>query len=316
MSTAADAADDVRRAAEDRAQHARLIAQLAVAEDLAGARGEELAARRSELQVEESDVRRLEGLSPSRLWATLRGDIDDRAARERAERDAAARALAGAESRHAEARRAADGLRAAGEALGDTEGSYATALAALERSLQGAGAAESVELAEIATLIGAAADERREIAEAIAAVEAAATALHDARGRLDSAGGWSTYDTFFGGGFVADLVKHGHLDEATAAFGRVNRALERVRIELSDIGAAPPVGVVVSESLAVFDVLFDNIVSDWMVRDRIAAAREEVVVLQVRLSELLRALAERDAATAQRLAELARRREELLLAAT
>ncbi|WP_455133741.1 hypothetical protein [Microbacterium aurum] len=73
-------------------------------------------------------------------------------------------------------------------------------------------------------------------------------------------------------------------------------------------------GVEISETLAVFDVLFDNVLSDWMVRDRIARAREEALDLRVRLSELDRVLAERRLAVAEHLAALARRREELLLA--
>ena len=48
---------------------------------------------------------------------------------------------------------------------------------------------------------------------------------------------------------------------------------------------------------------------------RIAQAREQAVTLQVRLSELDVALANRRLETAERLAALARRREELLLTA-
>ena len=141
------------------------------------------------------------------------------------------------------------------------------------------------------------------------------SALEEAHTRLQSAGGWSTYDTFFGGGMVADLMKHSRIEESADAFARVNRALERLRIELADVGVSPVQGVEISDTLGVFDVLFDNVFADWMVRERIAQAREQAVTLQVRLSELDVALANRRLETAERLAALARRREELLLTA-
>ena len=59
----------------------------------------ELADLQRTLQVEQTDVRRLEKLSPTKIWATLRGDTADRLAIERAEADAAQLAVAGAQAR-------------------------------------------------------------------------------------------------------------------------------------------------------------------------------------------------------------------------
>ncbi len=310
-----DTETDLRDAAEARAAHRRLGTQLDAAETAAAARRTEEADLAARLRVEEADVRRLVGVSPSRLWATLRGDLDERAARERAERDAAALAVAGAMHRREQAESEVARLRAARAALGDVEARYAAALAAHERAVRSAGTgAAAAELGQIAQGIGVATAEQREIDEAVTALRAASAALEEAFGRLQSAGGWSTYDTFFGGGMVADLMKHSRLDDSAKAFARVNRALERLRIELADIGVTGVQGVEISDTLAVFDVLFDNVFSDWMVRDRIARAREEATRLRVRLSELERTLAERRLAVAEHLVALARRREELLLA--
>jgi hypothetical protein len=59
-------------------------------------RRSELAELQRGLHVEQTDVRRLETFSPTKIWATLRGDTADRLAIERAEADAAALAVAGA----------------------------------------------------------------------------------------------------------------------------------------------------------------------------------------------------------------------------
>ncbi|MCG7413030.1 hypothetical protein MHK74_00210 [Microbacterium aurum] len=312
-----DTETDLRDAAEARAAHRRLGTQLGAAETAAAARRAEEADLAARLRVEEADVRRLEGVSPSRLWATLRGDLDERAARDRAEWDAAALAVAGAMHRREQAESEVVRLAAERTALGDVEARYAAALAAHERAVRSAGTgagAAAAELGQIAQGIGVATAEQREIDEAVTALRAASAALEEAFGHLQSAGGWSTYDTFFGGGMVADLMKHSRIDDSAKAFARVNRALERLRIELADIGVTGVQGVEISDTLAVFDVLFDNVFSDWMVRDRIARAREEATRLRVRLSELERTLAERRLAVAEHLVALARRREELLLA--
>jgi len=307
-------ADAVRSAADDRARRDQLGARIAVAERLAADRRGEHESLRESLRIEEADVRRLERVSPTRLWATLRGDVDERLAVERAEATAAANALAAAGSRLQEAEAAAERLRRERDGLGDVDGSYARALAAYEEGLRSSGSPVAAELAHVAENLGAATADRREIDEAAAALTDARVALHAALERLESAGGWSTYDTFFGGGMIADLVKHDRLDAATAAFTQVNRALERLSTELADIDAPAVRGVEISQSLAVFDVLFDNILSDWMVRDRIAQARQNAVDLDRRLAELDRYLDQRSADTAGVIAALTRRREDILTA--
>ncbi|MBF9337713.1 hypothetical protein G3N30_16440, partial [Microbacterium lacticum] len=234
--------------------------------------------------------------------------------------DAAALAVAGAEARLAQAGAELRRVSAQRAELGDVEERYAGALAEYERIVTAGAAGDSLgtvasDLRIVAADIGRARSDLREVDEAVAALRAAMSALEEAHTRLQSAGGWSTYDTFFGGGMVADLMKHSRIEESADAFARVNRALERLRIELADVGVSPVQGVEISDTLGVFDVLFDNVFTDWMVRERIAQAREQAVTLQVRLSELDVALANRRLETAERLAALARRREELLLTA-
>ncbi len=291
-----------------------MAAQLATTGALVATRREELAERERALQVEQSDVRRLEQLSLTKVWATLRGDAADRLAVERAEADVAALAVASAISRlssavadDARVRREHDGLRGADEAYGD-------ALAAYELAILTTGGRDAAELTEIAEQLGVAEARQREITEAVDALRATRTALDSALASLDSAGGWSTYDTFFGGGIVADMVKHSKIDAATAAFTEVNRALERLSVELADIGASAIDGVDVSQTLAVFDVLFDNILSDWMVKERISEAQARATNLRERLAQLADDLDTDAGEIAARVDALLERREAILTA--
>lgn len=305
-------AEAVGAAAADRARRHHLDAQLEVAERLVAERIGEGDRLRRQRDIEEADVRRLEGLSPTRLWATLRGDAVERLAVDKAEADAAARAVVAAEARLAHARADAERVRAERAALGDVEGAYRRALDDYEAALQAQGAPAAAELGQLLEQLGTAAAESREIDEAARALEDARAALRTARGRLDSAGGWSTYDTFFGGGLFTDLMKHSRIDEATTAFVAVNRALERLSTELADIAAPGVRGVQISESLAVFDVLFDNVLADWVVRERIAQAKTHADELEIRLEGLSRYLADRASQAARAIAELSAKRERIL----
>jgi len=306
--------DAVRAASDARARYGRLDAQLAAAEAIAQARRSEQDELQRQLRVEEADVRKLERVTPTRLWAVMRGQAEERLAVERAEAQAAAYAVAAAQSRSEQAAGEAARIRAERDGLGDVDRAYATALAGYEQRLRAAGGDAGAELADIAAATGAAAAEQREIAEAQAALGVAVGALDDATEKLASAGGWATYDTFFGGGMIADLAKHSRISEATASFGHVNRALERLSTELADIDAPALQGVEISEMLTVFDVLFDNVFADWMVRDRIAQARDRADDLRHRLAQLDAYLSRRSDDVAGRLGELARRREALLTA--
>jgi hypothetical protein len=305
-------ADAVRSAAADRARRSQLDAQLRVAEQLVATRREELGPLEQAQAAEEADVRRLEGLSPARLWATIRGDVDERRAIEQAEADAAAGATVAARARLDHAIVEVERVRRELDALGDVDGAYDRALDAYEAGLEVGGAPQATELSHLAENLGRVTAEQREIDEAAGALSDATAALDHALGRLESAGGWATYDTFFGGGMVADLIKHGRVDEATRAFVIVNRALERLSVELADLDLPAVRGAEISQGLAVFDVLFDNILSDWMVQSRIAEARDRARDLSAMLDSLAEELADRAARAAGVAAALTARREAIL----
>ena len=308
-------AEAVRDAADARERHRRLGVQVETAGTLVETRRSELAELQRRLQVEQTDVRRLETLSPTKVWAILRGDAADRLAIERAEADAARLAVAGAQARLDSAIADAARVRDERERLRGADRAYSEALAAYEVALRAAGGRDAAELTEIADQLGVAGARQGEIAEAVDALGATKAALDEALAKLDGAGGWSAYDTFFGGGFVADIVKHSNISGATTAFTKVNRALERLSTELADLGASTVDGVEISDDLAVFDVLFDNIVSDWMVMDRISRARAGAEELNERLTHLAEHLATSAVETSTRIDMLLERREAILTAA-
>lgn len=144
---------------------------------------------------------------------------------------------------------------------------------------------------------------RKEITEAIDAVEAVIALARDAKKSLSGAKDWSTLDTFFGGGIFTDLAKYNKIDEANQQMERISAATEIMRKELQDIDMSIENKMeMISGGEKFFDIAFDNIFSDWNIREKISINLgkldefiEEMVdkslILRKKLNEIDRELA-------------------------
>lgn len=249
--------------------------------DLRARQGEletELAALREQASAERTDLERLEGMSLARVLAALAGAREERLARERAEADAARYRVAEAESRLEAVR---GELAAAGDRLAALESApraYAAALDEKELYLSRSGDRRGAALMTLADEQGRLSAELKETGEAIGAADAATAALADVQDVLRSASGWSTYDTWFGGGMIASSVKHDRMDEAAQAAAVADQRLAVLRTELADVGdpglTAPQLAIGGGTRFA--DVWFDNFFTDMAVADRIRRAQQQV----------------------------------------
>lgn len=288
------------------AEHQRVSARLE------RARQEQDAARaatdraRQDLATEETDVRKLESYSPTRIWAALRGSRDADLDREQAEKQAAEYAVALAEAKLLHATDEVQRSDARLAELGDVSSRRERALAAKEEWLTSTSDEVGGQLTRLADELASTRSAANEVREAVAAAELAANRLALARKTLASAGDWATYDTFFGGGMFSDMVKYQRMDEAQRLLQAADQALRNLSVELADVGVTTVVnGLAVDGLTQTFDVWFDNIFSDWSVRSRIteAAKRAEsaadvVQQIRVRLAQQERDLAEQERAFA------------------
>lgn len=146
------------------------------------------------------------------------------------------------------------------------------------------------------------------------AAEAAAAALGQVSELLGSAGSWSTYDTWLGGGTISSAVKHDRLDQAQRAATRAEEMLGRLRRELADVGGAPDVvpALGMSGMTRFVDIWFDNIVTDFGVGRRIADAQRTASVAARTVARVRGDLGARRRKLGERGAALVRRRDELL----
>jgi hypothetical protein len=90
---------------------------------------------------------------------------------------------------------------------------------------------------------------------------------------LNSARGYSDWDTFFGGGFFVDSMKHSKMADARNWVQQAHRSLERARalVDLPGIGGAH-----VEEGSFFWDTFMDNFFSDMHARGQINRSRESV----------------------------------------
>lgn len=231
----------------------------------------------AELAKEAGDVRRFEGgLSPTRVWASMRGGLDTRLERERAEEQAAAFALQRAQEQLGRIEAEDATLRAQLAALGDVTSGYEDTLAQVHRL---AHEADAGPLRERSAEAGRRLEDlrwKRELDEALHAGEQARAALEGARTQLGNASAWSIYDTFGGGGMLSSMLKHDRLDKATSLLDEAAAAMQRFSRELADVELPGVNAPVVDQLSRGLDIWFDNFVTDVLVGQRIDKAKGQV----------------------------------------
>jgi len=307
--------DELEAALEAVAEHARVGARLSRAAAAEDAARTAVADARAALADQAADVRALETFSPTRIWAVLRGSRDADLDREQAEHQAAEYAAALAESRlqaaHSEVQRAEAELAA----LGDVAARRDRALAAKEEWLTSTAGPAAAELGAVAGELAEVQSGLVEVREAIVAGEQAAGSLERARRVLGSAGDWATYDTFFGGGMLTDMVKYDRMDEAQGLLRQADQALRHLAVELADVGVTAVVhGLTVDGLTQTFDVWFDNIFTDWSVKSRISDAAQRTTAAADVVHQVRTGLAEQERDLTTRQTDLVSRRERLLTA--
>jgi hypothetical protein len=273
----------------------------------------QLVALRAQLAEEEADVEWLAGRSFARLLASLRGTRDDDLARERAEADAVRYRIAEVEARHEEVWREHERARSRRARLSTASASYAALLDEKDRHLRESGDDRAPRLLALADERGRLTTELRELEEAVRAAVRAGSALMTVQSHLDEAEHWSTRDTY-GGGAFSSLIKNEHLDDAANAAAHADRCLAVLRTELADVASGgPTVPDLAVDGLTRFaDVWLDNILTDWVVGNRITAAQANVGSSLRMVNRMQGGLEQRAEQTRERLAAIEDARRELL----
>jgi hypothetical protein len=233
---------------------------------------------RQECAGEEKDVARLEHLSLTRVLAALHGSSEDVLARERAEAEAARYRVAQAQQRLDAAQCELKALEDRQARLAEAPQAYANALAAKEQYLTHSADPRGVRLLELADQRGRLTAELNELRRASTDAGAAVQALGDVRDRLGTAANWSTFDTYFDHGMVANAIKHDRIDQAAQAARAADERLAALRSDLADLGGSEPTapGLEIGAGFKFADIFFNNIFTDLAVGHQIRDAQDNV----------------------------------------
>lgn len=107
-------------------------------------------------------------------------------------------------------------------------------------------------------------DRIKELEEAIYAGNELLYSLYDVQKKLSSAGNWGLWD-IFGGDMIATMVKHSKLNEAKAEISRVQSLLRKFYRELEDVNEYVDINLNIGTFLTFADFFFDGMFSDLAV---------------------------------------------------
>lgn len=132
-------------------------------------------------------------------------------------------------------------------------------------------------------------NDKKEIREAIVAGERALNSLYEAQDKLNSARGWGMFD-LFGGGLLADMMKHGKMNDASRCMEDTKCHLKAFQKELKDVHLSLDLRMEISSFLSFADFFFDGLVADYLVQSKIMAAKEQVEDAIVMVTNVLNTL--------------------------
>lgn len=265
-----------------------------------------------EKQSEQADVDRLERGSLAAFFYQMVGRMDEKLDKEQQEAyaarvryDAAARELASIDADLAR-------LEARLKGLSGCEQRYQDALMQRFREIKETNSPAAQELMESESRVVDLKLRRREIREATQAGKTALKRAGAVLESLDSARGWSTFD-MMGGGIWSDLAKYDHLDEAQEQVEQLQVDLRRFKTELADVEINADIQVTVEGFLRFADYFFDNLFTDWAVRDHIDQSIEQVKDTRRQIQRVLDKLDRMDSSIKAQLEDETEKQEQIAL---
>ena len=279
--------DEKLKALQEKISRSRQLTSML--KELRGQR-DTIAARVRELEAikvdEQADVDRLEGRSLASFFYNVIGKMDERLNKEREEAyaarvkyDAAARELEAIDGDIQRCESELSGLRGC-------EREYEATLREKANAVKSEGGARAEEILKLEERHAYLESQKKELREAISAGNSARSTAESVLSSLDSAEGWGTWD-LLGGGLLADMAKHSHLDEAQGAIERLQSQLRRFKTELADVTIHADMQVNVDGFLRFADYFFDGLFADWAVMDKISQSQSQAQSTKSQIDSVL-----------------------------
>lgn len=222
----------------------------------------------AQLDKEKIDIEKLENVGLFYLFYSVLGSREQQLEKERQE-------LLSAQLLYRQARNQVDYLEQEKSRLSNQldklagiDSEYELLLFEKEKFIQQSNQIIAKELFEISEKLVNLNSELREITEAIAAGNSVIVDLDQAINSLGSAEGWGIWD-MLGGGFITDMIKHSHIDDARNNVTIAQKKISRFKRELADVQKSADVKINIGELASFADFFFDGLIFDWIVQSKI-----------------------------------------------
>lgn len=261
--------------------------------------------------AEQEDVERLESFGLTKLIATLSGKKEEKLSKEKQEMIAAQHKLEEAIKTKKEINQAMSVLESNLKNLGHVEVEYQQLLLQKEDMIKVSASPFAAKVFGLSEQEGKLKAYIMELEEAKQAGLHVEDALSDAVSSLDKAEGWGTWD-LFGGGMVADMVKHQKIDEAEAYLHQAQRCMREFQKELLDVQETVVVDINISGMLKFADFFFDGFIADYMVQGKIQRSLEQAKSHLARVTSILNKLDSQSEEKKRELEAIQREKQELV----
>lgn len=223
---------------------------------------------KQQLDKEQNDVKNLEGLSLTGVFYSILGNKDQQLEKER--REALMMQLKYDEARQSLVLKEADlqAIQKRIQQIEDAEKKLNTTLETKLSLLLSAPNAVAQKLKKQHEQWQALKKEKQEIGEALEAANAYMKLLGTLIKQLRSAKDWGTWDVL-GGGMLSSYVKQQRLNEVRNTVNSLRHYESNFRRELSEVWQSGALNVEVSSFEGMLDMFFDNLITDWIVQQRI-----------------------------------------------
>lgn len=267
--------DELQKSHEGMLYHQKLVSMLKDLRAQKSTLEKKMDKLKEQLEKEDLDVEYLEGKSISHIFYTILGNLDKKLEKEREEAlvarlkyDQACMDLRIVEDEIAR-------LELEEAKNRDWETIYQRAFREKKEQLIASGSKTGEAILNLTQKITAYRSYEKELTEAIEAGEGALIHLKSASESLNSAEGWGTWD-IMGGGFLSDMAKHSHIDEAKESVSKAQRMLSHFRSELADVKVMNEITIEISDFAKFADFFFDGLFADWHMQTKIKDSLESV----------------------------------------
>lgn len=266
------------------------------------------------LEKENMDVDKLENKSLAHLFHTILGNIEEK--KEQEQKEALAAKLKYDQAVGELEQLEAQMLQMKTEAVQfkDCKREYDSLYRKKAELLMASNSETAQRLMELSEHLKVSNNNRSEIKEAIAAGNEVISHTDNAISSLQSAEGWGTWD-ILGGGLLADMAKHSHIDDAKGEADMVQSKLSRFRTELADVRINNDIHFETDGFGKFADFFFDGLIADWCMQSKIEGSLESVQNVRSQVQNVLIKLSSMESMEAAHIEALENEMNELIVEA-